>query len=230
MRRSPYFLVASWVLLTLIVGSILTLDAPFSPRIIVVMPALMILPALVLDAGWRGAVARWGARGSRVFVAGVVVYLLLALGANYRDYFEVHITQFQPAGFNTMLSREIQRINDDYRVYLISGQGASLKYDTQQFLIPRVDGETIGDRPLQLPLQNIPEQKGAVFMIQMGTPLHDERLQQLRMTYQRGREDVTLSARGVPLFTSYRVEQAELAESAARASEPRIMHAGLSLR
>ncbi|HEX9068586.1 MAG TPA: glycosyltransferase family 39 protein, partial [Ktedonobacterales bacterium] len=49
LRRPPYLLLALWVLVTIIFGSLLTIDQPWWPRLIVMLPALCILAALVAD-------------------------------------------------------------------------------------------------------------------------------------------------------------------------------------
>jgi 4-amino-4-deoxy-L-arabinose transferase-like glycosyltransferase len=55
--RARFFLLGTWFWLTLLLGSVLTVDSLFSPRVIILVPAMVLFPALVVDTGWR-AVAR----------------------------------------------------------------------------------------------------------------------------------------------------------------------------
>src|SRR5262249_5548666 len=103
-RGPGYFLVASWLLLTLVFRAILTDQPPFAPRLIAVIPVLMILPALVLDACWRGLSALGGRRVAAGAALLVAVFLGLALWTNYRDYFVQFTKRDHPADFNTLLS------------------------------------------------------------------------------------------------------------------------------
>ena len=59
-HRTRYFLLAAWLWLTLLLGSVLTIDALFSPHIVVAIPVLFVFPALAVDAGWRAGPRRSG--------------------------------------------------------------------------------------------------------------------------------------------------------------------------
>ena len=199
-RGPGYFLLASWIVLTLVFGSILTGQAPFSPRLIALIPALMVLPALVLDAGWRGLAAlggRWVAAGAAL----VAALLALSLAANYHDYFVQFTKRDRPADFNTLLSRYLLRRGDDYRYYLIGFDGPSLRYDTEHFLVPDVDGVDVGAGRLALPVQRVPRHKGLVFLIEAGAPAR--RLTAIRHAYPGGLKTRHADAIDRPVFTSY---------------------------
>ncbi|TMF02813.1 MAG: glycosyltransferase family 39 protein, partial [Chloroflexi bacterium] len=90
-------LLATWVWSALIVGSVLTLDALFSPRVLIALPALVLGPALVLEQAWRGLTRVAGHAGTYVFGASVIALLALALVANVDDYFNVQVVRRQPA-------------------------------------------------------------------------------------------------------------------------------------
>jgi hypothetical protein len=213
-RRQRFFLVASWIWLTLLLGSVMTGGAPSAPRIIGVMPALMIAAALMVEMGWRLTTACWGRRGELLFAAPVAALAVLALVANYRDYFELHVVLEQPAGFYTVLGRTIQRLNGEYRVYLISKEFTTFRYATPRFFTPNLDGDTLGDRPFALPLREIPPEKGVAFMIKTDPVFEKERLDELRRVYPRATEEVATTSRGAPLFTVYRIEHADLIAAA----------------
>jgi DNA-binding beta-propeller fold protein YncE/4-amino-4-deoxy-L-arabinose transferase-like glycosyltransferase len=206
--RSRYFLVAVWLWLTLIMGSVLTVDAMFSPRVIIVVPALFLFPALFIDAGWRAAGGLLGRFGGLAFALLVGAFLALSAQANYRDYFERHIHELQPAGINTILSRYIDGINDRYQIYLIGN--LSLRYDTEHFLIPDVDGVDVRTAPLALPLRRIPAKKGVAFLVTYASEDAVARFRPIQEAYPNGRSSILKTAIGVPVFHVHIVEHDDL--------------------
>ena len=135
----------------------------------------------VLDAGWRGLAAlgrRWVAAA---FALPVAVFLGLSLWANYHDYFVQFTERDRPADFNTVLSHYLIRQGHGYRYYLIGFDGPSLRYDTEHFLFPNVDGVDVGAGPLALPVRPVPEHKPLVFLVEAGAP--HERLAAIEHTY-----------------------------------------------
>src|SRR5207253_2320716 len=89
-RRSSYFLLAAWFWLTLILGSVLSTDALFSPHIVGALGVIAMIPCVVFEAGWRGLVTGFRVWGKRAAATVAVVFLLLATQANYVDYFQIH--------------------------------------------------------------------------------------------------------------------------------------------
>jgi len=213
-RGPGYFLLASWILLTLVFGAILTNQAPFSPRIIALIPALMVLPALVLDAGWRG-VTSLGRRsvGAAAAVFGAL-FLGVSLWANYHDYFVQFTKRDHPADFNTLLSHYlIQRGHSD-RYYLIGFDGPSLRYDTEHFLFPNVDGVDVGAGPLALPVRPVPRDKGLVFLVEAGAA--DERFAAIEHAYPEAVKQLHTDSLDRPAFTSYVVSHRGAVKAAER--------------
>jgi 4-amino-4-deoxy-L-arabinose transferase-like glycosyltransferase len=220
--RSRYFFVAVWFWATLIIGSILTMDPFFSPREVILLPVLFLFPALVIDIPWRVTGALFGRRGTYAFAVPAIAFCLLALQANYSDYFDVHVNKMQPADFYTVMSRYIGSINDRYRTYLLSPDDNSLKYATPHFLVPNLEGVDVQTRSLPLPLPGIPAEKGVAFIVVSGMPNEAQRLAAIRQAYPRGQEQVHARTSGVGVFTSYLVGHAELlaASPAAAIDEP----------
>jgi len=203
-------LLAAWVWLALLLGSVLTTDALFSPHILVAVPALVLAPALVLECAWRGVAVLSGRVGSVAFGGLVLVVLGLALQANVHDYFDVQVTERQPAGRFTILSNVAQQTNAQYRLYVIGRDDWTLTYDTPRFLIPNPDAVDVRNAPLALPLQQIPPDKGVAFLVETSAPDVAQRLQQIRQAYPGGQEDTFFERPEQPLLVRYRVEPAEL--------------------
>jgi len=206
LRQTRYFFVTIWFWLTLLLGSVLTVDSLFSPRVIGIVPVLFVFPALILDGGWRATSTMLGRVGTYVFGVLVAVFLVLAARANYADYFDLHIHRLQPASFNTELSHFVLEVNDRYRVYLIGRPDTSLRYDTEHFLLPDVDGVEVRDQPLPLPLNRVPADKGVAFLIEDSAGDVPERLAALKQAYPNGKLQHHIATNGAPLFDSYLVE------------------------
>lgn len=180
----------------------LTSAAPFSPRIVNVIPALMVPPALVLDAAWRG-VAALGRRAGLLIALAALGFLTLAGAANYRGYFYHFVRRERPADFNTELSHYLLRQGDDYRYFLIGVDGPSLRYETQRFLVPGVDGTDVGAGAIQLPVGRVLPRKGLVFIVEAAATNASARLAAIRRAYPRGYERAHADRLHHPLFTSY---------------------------
>lgn len=216
LRDSRYFLLAIWFWLTIILGSVLTNDALFSPHIVGLAPWLLLFPAIVIDTGWRAVDVLFGKIIKYSFFALVMAFVLLSAHANYVDYFNT-FSNSHPADIQTTVSKYIATINDNYRVYTIGGDHISLKFETQLFLLPNVDGVDIRDQNLSLPLDLVPAQKGAAFIIQSNQLFTEERLSQIKQTYTNGTEELHKNILGNPLFYSYLVDHDHLMSANPRA-------------
>jgi 4-amino-4-deoxy-L-arabinose transferase-like glycosyltransferase len=204
-RDSRCFLIAAWFWLVLVLGGALTVDALFSPRVVALVPAIFLVAALAIDTRWERATQLGGEGGRRVFGIAVGALLLLALGANVRDYFLFHAPEQKAAGFHTLLSRYLSPIRHDYRVFFFGGPSTFIRYDTERFLIP--DAETVdmrGWRRLQ-PLPTPADGKGIAFVIDAAAPDGDGHLEAIRRAYPNGRQDTVRNQHGGIAFRVYLV-------------------------
>jgi 4-amino-4-deoxy-L-arabinose transferase-like glycosyltransferase len=203
-------LLAGWVWLTLFVGSALTVDALFSPRVLLALPALAIGVALVLDHAWDGVTRVAGQAGTLAFALPVVAVLGLALQANVHDYFDVQVVDRQPAGRFTVLANYAETIAAGYRMYAIGREDWSLNNEPTRFLLPNADAVNVRNTSLSLPLAAIPADKGVAFLVENSVPDFDQRMAMIQRTYPNGRQTVLAERSGNAVFTSYLVEHAEL--------------------
>jgi len=204
-------LLAGWVWLTLFVGSVLTVDALFSPRVLLALPALAIGAALMLERAWQGVSRLAGRSGMLAFALPVLAVLGLALQANAHDFFDVQVVERQPAGRFTVLATYAQTIADRYRMYAIGRADWSLTNEPARFLLPNVDAVNVRNASLALPLAAIPTDKGVAFLVENGVTDYDQRMAALQHTYPNGNQLVLAQRSGSPVFTSYLVENTELA-------------------
>jgi hypothetical protein len=203
-------LLAGWVWLTLFVGSVLTVDALFSPRVLLALPALAIGAALVLEHAWQGVSRLAGRAGTLAFALPVVAVLGLALQANALDFFDVQVVERQPAGRFTVLATYAQTIADHYRMYAIGREDWALTNEPARFLLPNADAVNVRNASLALPLPAIPADKGVAFLVENGVADYDQRMGLIQRTYPGGTQMVQAERSGNAVFTSYLVEDAEL--------------------
>jgi hypothetical protein len=204
-------LLASWVWLALIIGSIFTVDALFSPRVLLALPALVLGPALMVDYAWRAATFVFGRIGLYAFSVPVVLVLALALQANVHDYFDVQVVERQPANRFTLLARYAQTLADQYQLYAIGTDDWSLTSEAPRFLVPQADEVNVRGGPLALPLSSIPSTRGVAFLVENAAPDYAQRMADIHRWYPAGHEQVLADPHtGSPVFTSYTVEHADL--------------------
>ncbi|GAC1321984.1 MAG: hypothetical protein NVSMB2_19110 [Chloroflexota bacterium] len=206
-------LLASWVWLALLLGSVLTTDAMFSPHIVVAIPAFALGAALMLDRAWQAVSSLYGRRATYLCAIPVAILLGLALRANIHDYFDVHVVAYQPAGRFTLLSTYALSINDRYQLYVIGLDDWTLTYSTPRFLIPNPDAVDVRNHSLALPLASIPTSKGVAFLVESAADDAAQRMDSIRAAYPDGRETLIRQQTGRPVFTSYLVEHSALLAS-----------------
>ena len=205
LKRAEFFLIWIWIWFTLLVGSVPAGDALFAPHLVAMLAVLSLLPAITVDYVWRGFAQRFGPTGNRMFTIPIVVLLILIGYGNYVGYFVLH-PKMQPSDFQTTLAQYLETTRQNYRAYALAGEN-SLDYPTIQFLVPNLDGVNVHDRPLPLPIQRVPFDKGIVFIVGSG---QDPRLAALKATYPSGVEAVHLNSVGFPVFYSFTVANREL--------------------
>jgi 4-amino-4-deoxy-L-arabinose transferase-like glycosyltransferase len=207
---SRYFFLSAWFWTTLFIGSVYTADALFSPRVLIFAPVLFIFVALIVDAGWRAVGALGGRVTKYAFVLPVAGFLVLSGRENYDQYFVLHVTKLQPAGFHASLSRYINSVSDQYRIYWVAPPDTFLRYDTSNFLVKQWDAVDYMGRRLELPVARVPGNKGVNFIVRQGWPGADEQVQRIKQTYPGATEQLHSTTTGYPLFYSIPVSHEAL--------------------
>ena len=202
LTRPRYSMLAAWFWLTLIAGSVMTVDALFSPRVVIITPVLFIAAAIGIDAGWRGVSVVGGRIATWAFVLPLLALGALAARENYDIYFNQHIVKEQPAGFATLFATYVNGINDKYRVYWLGPADSYIRYDTIDFLSPNLDALDIRDKPLRLPVDRVPRDKGIAFLARAGT---ESRLNAVEQMYPGSQRVTIAQTNGYVQFYAYLV-------------------------
>jgi 4-amino-4-deoxy-L-arabinose transferase-like glycosyltransferase len=160
LRQPIYFLLVSWVLLTVVLGVVLTMDMPSWPKVLVMVPALCLLAAVGAEAllRWLEYVTRavaqtWRSagevRGWRLTVP--VTLLAIALIVYSGSVSVHHYFVDYPASVNadanrtayTDIGRYLANVPTTTRVVLFSGGDLIWDYPTLQFFAPDLKGQQV---------------------------------------------------------------------------------------
>lgn len=102
-RRRGHLPILTWLLLILVVGGILTGDAPFWPRLVVILPAATILIALAIDQIWQFIETKFHfliSKPAQLLFNLTVAIALIYLGyLNFSHYFTVMSQAIRPQAF-----------------------------------------------------------------------------------------------------------------------------------
>jgi DNA-binding beta-propeller fold protein YncE/4-amino-4-deoxy-L-arabinose transferase-like glycosyltransferase len=199
-----YALVSLWFWFGML-GSALTMDAPNLQRITGAWPALMLLPAALLDRVFAGA---WplNLKLARKWATVPLAAGLLWLGADsYHEYF-VHYASTCPYCVPTVQARYVASLGQEYKGYQmgVGGYDVYINYGSTRFLAKGVEGADVLAAPNELPVTT---NKGAAFIIY---PNNYEYLPIIRLLYPGGKEEVKKGVDGSEIFTSYEVRREQM--------------------
>lgn len=131
--------VVLWLITTLLIGGVLTIDAPFSPRLLPVTTPIAIIAAFFLN---------WLTKKLTSFLSVRKLILLIIMMDIFLLNFEMYFVDFQIQNidFNsyryTYLARFLNPFADKYTFILIPDRSLILPHGTISFLSPQVKGVT----------------------------------------------------------------------------------------
>jgi 4-amino-4-deoxy-L-arabinose transferase-like glycosyltransferase len=195
-RDSRFALLSLWFWSSVLIGGVLTLDAPNLPRILGIFPVLALLIAIMLDHLWglfTSAAERLG--GSRRRIVGEWAGGVLAAGAvivSGVQNKQLYIDHYLNTHTNTVLTAQAQYVQQQALGYHFYDLGAPMLYWTHgdnRFINPTAEGEDMANPPDLLPLldNGVDGERDANFLIWQ--PMYDY-LQVLQAYYPGGKERV----------------------------------------
>ena len=81
-------LILIWLIPIMVVGGVMTVDAPFWPRLVGILPAAGLAAALALDQSWDVVEGLWGRRAARALGVALTVFLVMIGWRNWNLYYE----------------------------------------------------------------------------------------------------------------------------------------------
>lgn len=177
-RDTRFFLLSLWFWTSVIVGGVLTVDAPNLPRIMAMLPALPLIMAALLDhlAGQTSRVmervplraARWS-RGTYAGYAGAAIVGLAILVAGVQNWY-IYVDYYLNTHQNPVVTGQAAYVQAEGPKYRYYGMGAPIIYWTHgdnRFINPNADGVDAGDISTYLPLidDGVNGEKAANFLV-----------------------------------------------------------------
>jgi 4-amino-4-deoxy-L-arabinose transferase-like glycosyltransferase len=232
-----FALLLIWLVLTLFIGGVLTIESPFTPRIIGAMPIPFILAAVALDRLWAALDRRLRAPalaatdhafsqekvGLRESVrarldpvarysvsASIVLFLCAAAYFNYWSYFEHYMNSIDGWAQRepaTAIAHYAAALKPDQTLYVLSAPELFVWHGTIRFLAPNLRGYDLTEPTSELPIRDVNTQSASFVML----PNYLKYLDQLRKLYPHGRYLEFRRANGDLWYTIYEVDSAEIA-------------------
>ena len=160
LKRPLCLLAVIWVGCTVVVGGVLTIDMPWWPRLLVMLPALCLLAALALEAllrvfqrawlalEWLLAPAAPARRWRALALGGLLALLMIGYSGSQsiHHYFVDYSQQVNGNGYRTVytnIGRYLADLPAGTRVILFSDDSLIWNYSTFQFLAPQVRGQHV---------------------------------------------------------------------------------------
>lgn len=166
LKRPLCLLAVIWVGCTVVAGGVLTIDMPWWPRLLVMLPALCLLAALALEALLRAVQRAWlglewllvpaaQARRWRAWALGGLLALLVigySGSQSFHHYFVEYPQQVNGNDYRTAytnIGRYLADLPAGTQVILFSDDSLIWDYSTLQFLAPQIQGQQV-DSPKAL--------------------------------------------------------------------------------
>ncbi|MBI5876013.1 MAG: glycosyltransferase family 39 protein [Chloroflexi bacterium] len=227
--RDPRFmLLLMWLVLTVFVGGVLTIEAPFTPRLVGLMPVPFMLAAVALDRLIAHLQPRFAqpvqptpllparlqaglARLTPFMPAAAVVLLLTgSIYFNYWSYFERYIhsidgwAQREPA---TVVANYAVAMGPSETLYVLSAPELYVWHGTIRFLAPSLRGFDLLNPDYDLPIRDPATQNASFVML----PGHLQWLENLKLYYPHGVVREYTRPWGEAWFTIYEVPAEDIA-------------------
>jgi hypothetical protein len=209
--RPRYFFLLIWFWATIIAGGILTLPAPFVPRLAGMLPVVALFAAVAGSATFDVLREAWADKKATRATLGALVALTLGVVSflNYDTYFNGYLPTVQGWAMRepaTAIARYIRSLGDDYEVYLLGEPGLYVRHGTIRFIARDITGTDVLDPSWYIPLRSGGE-KNAVYIL---LPSHLHHLGSLQQYYPRGVVRNFTRESGELWFTTFEVNAEDI--------------------
>ena len=209
--RPRYFFLLIWFWATIIAGGILTLPAPFVPRLASLLPVVAVFAAVAGSATLDVLREAWADKKATRAILGALVALTLGVVSflNYDTYFNDYLPTVQGWAMRepaTAIARYVRSLGDDYEVYLLGEPRLYVRHGTIRFIARDITGTDVLDPSWYIPLRSGGE-KNAVYIL---LPSHLQHLDSLRQYYPRGVVRNFTRESGELWFTTFEVSAEDI--------------------
>jgi hypothetical protein len=201
-----------WFWATMIVGGMLTLPAPFIPRLAGMLPVLCIFAAVAIEGILSVFLDAWGRRKATRAMLGSLVAITLVVSAylNYDTYFNKYLPTIQGWAMRepaTAIARYMDSLGDDYEVYLLGVPKLYVRHGTIRFIAREAYAVDVFDPAQYIPLRSGGGKNAAFILL----PSHLHHLSQLQEYYPKGVLRNFTRDSGELWFTAFEVSEADIA-------------------
>lgn len=188
-----------WFWIVVILGGVLTADAPNAPRLLMAVPAVFAFGGLFV-----ARIRTLGSRTLKTRFDWLLVPLLVVLGVvvlrtNYETYFVEYATRAPGTVFIDM-AREMRGNSAEYEMYLLGAPHLYTNHGVLRFIAR--DAEKVDCLELDDCFSLPPGGKGVIFFI---VPQRLEELEIIRARYPQGEYGEAYDAYGRLLYATYRL-------------------------
>lgn len=205
-RQRRYFLVLLWFWSVIVTGGMLTESPPSSQRLVMAIPAVVLLVATGLDRAVALAGRLLGVRRLWRDLALGLLTLALMVGS-VRFYFVEFAPSARYGGENgetaTMIGHYLAGLDGDHRAYFLGAPRIYWGFGSMSFLAPAVPGRDVVD-PLEAP----PEADTQHATVWIFLPEREGELLWVRQAFPQGRLREFRDAGGRLRFIAYEVPPA----------------------
>ncbi len=205
-RRWEHFFLNLWFWATIVTGNILTTDAPFTPRLVGMVPVLFIFAGLALDKTREQLSQAFRPKGKRYFASVTALTLLLIAYTNGDAYLNRYIGKQKPMSDSTELARYIHYLGPEYRTYLLGAPHFYFGFSTIRFIAQGAEGVDVYNVADEVPIRSEVEKEAAFILL----PSHLDALSFIRHYYPNGTLEEHRDVYNNLMFASYRVSHEEI--------------------
>jgi 4-amino-4-deoxy-L-arabinose transferase-like glycosyltransferase len=211
-HRPRHFFLLIWFWATLIAGGVLTLPAPFLPRLVGLLPVLSIFAAVAIARLWTLCVDAWShARVARATLNAIFVTALAGAALlNWDTYFNRYLPTVQGWAMRepaTAIAQYINSLGDGYDVYLLGEPKLYVRHGTIRFIARDAHATDVLSSSQFIPLTTNPG-RDAVYIL---LPTHLHHLQQIRQYYPTGVLREFTRESGELWFAAYEISAEDIA-------------------
>jgi 4-amino-4-deoxy-L-arabinose transferase-like glycosyltransferase len=207
-RRWKHFFLNLWFWATVVTGNILTTDAPFTPRLIGMVPALFIFAGLALDKTREQLSQAFGPKGKRYCASMTALTLLLIAYINGDAYLNRYIGKQKPMSASTELARYIRSLGPEYRTYLLGNPHLYFGFGAIHFIARGSEGVDVHNVADEVPIRSKVVKETAFILL----PSHLDTLPFIRHYYPNGILEEHRDVYNQLMFVSYRLSSEEIKE------------------
>jgi hypothetical protein len=208
----------AWFGIGVILAGVVTIDAPYAPRLIVAVPAVYLMGGVFLQniyelfmrfwpASSLSSHGGWHSQQIRLAAAGAMAAATLYL--NFNAYFVVYKEQ-RPHLAQVSIAQEMAEAAEGYRSYLLGAPNLYVRHGTIRLIAIEAEKYDL-EKPEQLTaiLVDHPKSKGALFI---ALPHRIDDLEQIAGQFPNGTKTEHQDARGKLLYLTYQLSAEDVAK------------------